>query len=247
MPELGLPLVTMIAANAIMSIASALQASVGIGLALLAVPLLALLDPRFVPGPMLLAGSLLALACAHRERHAVDAKSFSLSLLGLATGTLFGAVALRVIGTGHINTIFAIVVLLAVAISVSGLRVQLTRSVLFTGGGVAGVMGTMAGIHGPHCARVSERTARTSPRDAGSVLFCCVYEFRCGSGRVWPVRDSPVEVGSWTAARCRRRSARGTVPRGVHQPCSSARGNTQHLRLECALVIVALRGDAHWQ
>jgi hypothetical protein len=37
--ELGLPVVTMIAANAVMSIASALQASVGIGLALLAVPL----------------------------------------------------------------------------------------------------------------------------------------------------------------------------------------------------------------
>jgi hypothetical protein len=57
----------MILANAIMLIASALQASVGFGLALLAVPLLALLDPRLVPGPMLLAGSLLALSCVYQE------------------------------------------------------------------------------------------------------------------------------------------------------------------------------------
>jgi len=34
---------------------------------------------------MLLAGSLLALASAYREQHAVDVKSFGLSLLGLAS------------------------------------------------------------------------------------------------------------------------------------------------------------------
>src|SRR5919108_3380921 len=98
-----------------------------LGLPCLLCPLLALLDPKLVPGPMLLAGSLLALASAYRERHAVDAKSFGLSLLGLATETLFGAVALRAITTVHINKVFAIVVLLAVALSVSGLRVRPTQ------------------------------------------------------------------------------------------------------------------------
>lgn len=175
MAELGLPLVTVIVANAIMSIASALQASVGIGLALLAVPLLALLDPRLVPGPMLLAGSLLALACAYRERHAVDAKSFGLSLLGLATGTLFGAVGLRAISTGHINKVFAIVVLLAVATSVSGLRVRPTRSALFTGGGVAGVMGTMAGIHGPPIALVFQNARPEQARAMLGAFFFVAY------------------------------------------------------------------------
>ena len=148
MLETGVPLVTVIAANAIMSIASALQASVGIGLALLAVPLLALLDPRLVPGPMLLAGSLLTLASACRERHAVDAKSFGLSLLGLAIGTVFGAVALSMISTEYLSKVFAILILLAIALSVAGLRVRPTRAALFAGGGAAGVMGTMVGIHG---------------------------------------------------------------------------------------------------
>ena len=97
MLESGLPLLTMIAANAIVFTASALQASVGIGFALLDVLLLVLLDPQFVPGPMLLAGSFLALACTYRERHAVDVQSFGLTLLGLATGTVFGALALRVL------------------------------------------------------------------------------------------------------------------------------------------------------
>ena len=51
-------------AVAIMAMGSALQASVGIGLALLVVPLLALVDQSFIPGPMLLAGVMLV-----RQQH----------------------------------------------------------------------------------------------------------------------------------------------------------------------------------
>lgn len=175
MLELGVPLVTMIAANAIMSIASALQASVGIGLALLAVPLLALVDPRLVPGPMLLAGSILALASAYREWHAVDAKSFGLSLLGLATGTVFGAAALSAINTEHLSKVFAILVLLAVALSVTGLRVRPTRLALFAGGSAAGVMGTMVGIHGPPIALVFQNARPEQARATLGAFFFVAY------------------------------------------------------------------------
>jgi uncharacterized membrane protein YfcA len=175
MLEPGVPLVTVIAANAIMSIASALQASVGIGLALLAVPLLALLDPRLVPGPMLLAGSLLALASACRERHAVDAKSFGLSLLGLAIGTVFGAVVLSMISTEYLSKVFAILILLAIALSVAGLRVRPTRAALFAGGGAAGVMGTMVGIHGPPMALVFQHARPDQARAMLGAFFFVAY------------------------------------------------------------------------
>ena len=173
--EPGLPLVIMIAANVIMSIASMLQASVGIGLALLAVPLLALIDARLVPGPMLLAGSLLALASAYRERHAMDAKSFGLSLFGLALGTVLGAVALRALSTVPLSKVFAILVLLAVALSVSGWRVRPTRSALFAGGGAAGVMGTMVGIHGPPIALVLQHARPEQVRAMLGAFFFVAY------------------------------------------------------------------------
>ena len=175
MLEPGVPLVTMITANAIMAIASALQASVGIGLALLAVPLLALLDPQLVPGPMLLAGSFLALASAYRERSAIDAKSFGLALLGLATGTVLGAGALTAIRTAHLSKVFAILVLLAVALSVSGLRVRPTRPALFAGGGAAGVMGTMVGIHGPPMALVLQHARPDQARAMLGAFFFVAY------------------------------------------------------------------------
>ena len=44
------------AATLIMAVGSAFQAAVGLGLALLVVPFLALIDTRFIPGPMLFAG-----------------------------------------------------------------------------------------------------------------------------------------------------------------------------------------------
>jgi hypothetical protein len=66
-------------AVAIMALGSALQAAVGIGLALFVVPVLALIDPAYIPGPMLLAGTVLAAMTAWRERHAVDRPGLYLS------------------------------------------------------------------------------------------------------------------------------------------------------------------------
>ena len=82
-------------AVAIMALGSALQAAVGIGLALFVVPVLALIDPAYIPGPMLLAGTVLAAMTAWRERHAVDRPGLCLSLAGLLVGAIVGAVTLK--------------------------------------------------------------------------------------------------------------------------------------------------------
>ena len=75
---------------AIMAIGSAFQASVGIGMALFVVPLLALVDQSFIPGPMLLAGVILALMTAYREPKAIDVPALRSSLVGLVVGLLLG-------------------------------------------------------------------------------------------------------------------------------------------------------------
>lgn len=175
MPEPSLSVLTIIVANVIMSIASVLQASVGIGLALLAVPLLVLVDPRFVPGPMLLAGSCLTCASVYRDRHAVDIKSLGLSLLGLALGTVCGAGALRLLSTVSLAKVFAFLVLCAVALSVSGWRIPPTRMALFAGGGAAGMMGTMVGIHGPPMALVLQHAQPEQARAMLGAFFSVAY------------------------------------------------------------------------
>ena len=101
-------------AVAIMALGSALQAAVGIGLALFVVPVLALIDPAYIPGPMLLAGTVLAAMTAWRERHAVDRPGLCLSLAGLLVGTIVGAVALKALWGPALPKVLQVLHLLAV-------------------------------------------------------------------------------------------------------------------------------------
>ena len=72
-----------VAATLIMAVGSAFQAAVGLGLALLVVPFLALIDTRFIPGPMLFAGIALTAATAYRDRREIDRAALGLSFAGL--------------------------------------------------------------------------------------------------------------------------------------------------------------------
>jgi hypothetical protein len=107
-------------AIAIMAIGSAFQASVGIGLALFVVPLLALVDQSFIPGPMLLAGVILVLMTAYRVRAAIDVPALRSSLVGFVIGTIAGAVGLRFTSGPTLGKTFGVLVLLAVFLSVTG-------------------------------------------------------------------------------------------------------------------------------
>jgi hypothetical protein len=94
-PDLAdLSVTTVIIAIAAMAVGSALQAALGIGMALFAVAVPALVDPAFIPGPMLLAGSLLTIVTAYGEHGAIEARSLRLSVIGLVAGTAGGAIAL---------------------------------------------------------------------------------------------------------------------------------------------------------
>jgi uncharacterized membrane protein YfcA len=84
------------------------------------VPVLALIDPAYIPGPMLLAGS--AAMTAWRERHALDRAGFCLSLAGLLIGTVVGAVALKALQGPALPKVFGVLVLFAVLLSIFGPR-----------------------------------------------------------------------------------------------------------------------------
>jgi len=154
---------------------SALQASVGIGLALLVVPLLALVDQSFIPGPMLLAGVMLASLTAYRERTAVDVAALRSSLIGLAIGTILGALALKLASGPHLDKVFGGLVLLAVLLSVSGYKFNATPRSLMVAGGAAGMMGAMVGIHGPPISLVFQNTQPRVARAMLGAFFSVAY------------------------------------------------------------------------
>ena len=97
----------LIVATLVMAVGAAVQAAVGFGLALFVVPLLALIDTRLVPG---------------RQR--------GLSLIGLCVGTTIGAWGLSLIAPASLTKLFALLILMAVLISLLRTGGRVSRGAL---------------------------------------------------------------------------------------------------------------------
>jgi uncharacterized protein len=136
-------------ATAIVTTGAALQGSAGFGFALLSAPILAFVDRRLVPGPLVVAVTLLLVLTAWRERSAVDLRGLGWILGGRVPGTVLGALALTRLGERALSTALGVLVLLAVAISLRSVRLVRTPPLLLFAGVVSGVMGTTAALGGP--------------------------------------------------------------------------------------------------
>jgi len=175
MPSLEPTTFQLFAGSLIMVMGSLLQASIGFGIALFVVPLLVLLNPAFVPGPMLFASLFLASIMAFRGWNSVDSKKLGLAGVGLFIGTAAGALGLMMIAADKWPKLFAVFILLAVALSASGIRIPVTGKNLVTAGIVSGVMGTISGIHGPPMALLYQRETGNIVRATLAVFFVMAY------------------------------------------------------------------------
>ncbi len=138
----------------VMAVGTAIQGSVGFGLALVAAPILAMLDPRLVPAPIMCSSTLLIGLMAFRERHAIAFADIGPVLVGRVFGTALGAALIAVLPPKPMALALGALVLIAVAMAASGLHVQATRWNLAGAGALSGFMGTSSSIGGPPLALV---------------------------------------------------------------------------------------------
>jgi hypothetical protein len=162
--------------SAIVAAASALQASTGMGMALLAAPLLALIDPALVPGPVLCAVMVLSAVVAWRERGTLDGRILAPAILGLLLGTAIGATVLALFVGWHLAQVFAALIFGAVLLSLLGMPIRAGRTALLLGGAASGVLGTMAGVHGPPIALVMQH----EPPERLRAMLCAFFAIGCG-------------------------------------------------------------------
>lgn len=148
------------------------QGSIGFGLAVVAAPLLVLIEPDLVPGPLILNGLLLTLLVAYRERRSIDARSIRWTILGSVAGTALAAAVLRVISAYGFTILFSALVLLGVGLSAIGLSVPLTRRNTLIVGGLSGFMGTTSSIGGPPVALLYQNSPGPQFRGTLSAYFC---------------------------------------------------------------------------
>jgi hypothetical protein len=135
-----------------MAIGAAVQGSIGFGAGLLAGPVLLLIDPRFVPGPLLAAGLVLTILVAHREWEAIDYPALWQLTLGRFLGTLPAAGLLAVVSRAAFDTVFGVLVLIAVALTLAGGTPRRTPARVVAAGVASGFMGTISSIGGPAAA-----------------------------------------------------------------------------------------------
>lgn len=136
-------------AEFVVALGSVLQGAIGFGLGLLGAPLLSILDPSLVPGPLLAAALLLSILVALREHRAVDFRGVRWALLGRVPGTILGAAVIAAIPRRETSLLVGAMVLVAVALVGTGARVARSRPALFGAGTLSGFMATTASIGGP--------------------------------------------------------------------------------------------------
>ena len=132
-----------------MAVGALVQGVVGFGLALVAGPVLILVDPRLVPAAMLVMSAAAPWATLAQEWRYVDWGGLRWSLLGRFAGTAVGVWLVAVLTSDGIGVAVAVMVLVSVAVSVSGVHIAVTRPRLVAAGALGGVGGTATGIGGP--------------------------------------------------------------------------------------------------
>lgn len=161
----------LVAAGVALILGSVVQGSIGFGMALVAAPVLALIDPVLVPGPTIVVGLLLSVLMIWRERQAVDLGALRWAFPGLAVGSVVAALIVAGTAADHIGILLGGLVLVAVFLSAIGLHVRPTpRNVLYACT-LAGFMSTAASIPGPPLALVFQHAEGPRLRSTLAPLF----------------------------------------------------------------------------
>ena len=163
-------MVVVLVAVLVIAVSAAIHGAVGFGLNLLAVPVLLVLDPSFVPGPALVAGLALSLLVAGRELGAVD-RRLSWAVGGLVPGTALGLLLLAAVPQDVLGIPLGLLVLLAVVLSALRWQPVLTRPSLLVAGTASGFLATAASIGGPPMALLYARAEGAKLRSTLSGFF----------------------------------------------------------------------------
>jgi hypothetical protein len=148
------------------------QSGIGLGLGIIASPIVTLLDPALMPGSLLVAGSVLPVLILVREGRHADWPGVSWALAGRLAGTAAGIWVIAVIPSRALGLVVGGAVLAVVAVTTFGVQVPRNRWTLLTAGVVSGTSGTATSIGGPPVALLYQRERGPQVRASLSVFLC---------------------------------------------------------------------------
>lgn len=155
----------------VVAVGTAIQSAIGFGVALIAAPLLLLINRNLVPGPLIATAFCLVLWMTWQDREALDLGHFKVAILGRLAGTPPAAYLLSIVSAETFDLLFGSLVLLAVAISLIHKNIRATALNVFIATFTAGFMSTISSIGGPPQALVYQNEKGAYLRANLSMLF----------------------------------------------------------------------------
>jgi uncharacterized membrane protein YfcA len=210
-----------------------IQAVAGLGVGLVAAPVVALVEPSLMPALPLWFGlfvSTLSLAGEHRH---VDWRAIRWTLPARAVGTLPGVWLVAVFTSAQLGIAVAVMVLTAVLLSWHTVTVPVTRATMAGAGFAGGIGGTATSIAGPPLALLFQHRRPAEVRATLAVFFAAgvvmslaglalAGEIAAGSLLVAAVLSPGLLVGLWLGARLRNQVPRERFRQVVLTVCAAS-------------------------
>ena len=147
------------------------QNLVGLGLGLVAAPVITLAAPTLMPDVMLWLAMALPLVTLWRDHEDIDWHGLGWSVPTRIVGTVVGVVAVATISVQSLGVVVGVIVLAAVAITWRAWRVPINRGTLLSAGLVSGFAGTATSIGGPPMAILYQHAEPQRIRSTLGVYF----------------------------------------------------------------------------
>ncbi len=163
-PELAVAVVAVV-------VGALVQGSIGFGINLVTVPVVALIEPEALPATLIFLALPLAVGMLVHEGDHVDRSGVAWLMLGRLPGTALGAWIVTVLPADRLSSLIGALVLVAVATSVASPPVAVTRVTATAVGFASGAMGTASSIGGPPVALLYQHHPGPVLRSTGAAVF----------------------------------------------------------------------------
>jgi uncharacterized membrane protein YfcA len=158
-------------AGLVVTLGGLVQGLAGFGLALVAVPILALLDPSLLPVPILITAMTHSIMSLAREHAHVDWHGVGWAILGRLPGTVIGVLLVDSLDQKQFSLLIGVVVLLSVLLSITTWNPRPTRVALVIAGLASGSFGTAMSVGGPPVAMLYQNSPGAQIRATLAAYF----------------------------------------------------------------------------
>ncbi|MGH3435860.1 MAG: TSUP family transporter [Sciscionella sp.] len=153
------------------TIAAFVQGSSGLGFALIAAPVIGIVQASLLPVAVLMLMIPLNCYIAWRERGNIDRHGAGWVTAGRLAGTAGGLAVLAVVPPQHLNLLIGVAIVLAALVSLAAPSFTPGRCALLAAGTVTGVTETATGVGGPPLALVYQHHPAPVLRSTIAVCF----------------------------------------------------------------------------